>query len=153
MRQLHARCVNRMHNVSTASTMCQLCAQCVNREHNASTACTTRCSHTSRVRNTLPASTMHRLAFTMCRPTCNNNDTVLPHLLYIVSRVVEPNNASTAGMTRQLPRERHVNCVHDASTACTRRFPLSPYAAPVNQTVSNSSLLCSRVFFKEWRRW
>ena len=160
MCQLRARRVNREHDTSTASTMRHLRARCVNREHNASTASTTRCSRTSHVCNALPASTMHRPAFTMRQPACNNNDAVLPRLLCVVSHVVEPNDASTVGTTRQPPRERRVNRGNDMSTVCTTRqrhahdaSPYPPYAAPVNQTVSNSSLLCSRVFFKEWRRW
>ena len=143
---------------------CQPRARCINREHDASTTSTTCCSRMSHVCNALPASTMHRPAFTMRQPTCNNNNAVLPRLLCVVSRVVsrivEPNDTSTAGTTRQPPREQRVNRGNDMSTVCTTRrwhahdaSPYPPYAAPVNQTVSNSSLLCSRVFFKEWRRW
>ena len=73
---------------------------------------------------------MHRPAFTMRQATCNNNDAVLPRLLCVVSRVVELNDVSTAEMTCQPPRERRVNRVHDAPTACTRRFPLSPLCSP-----------------------
>ena len=152
-RQPQAQRVNREHNASTASTTRQLQAQRVNRKHNASTAstarqlgaqrvararpgCTTCCSRTSRVRNALPASTMHRPAFTMRQPACNNNNAVHPWLLCVVSRVVESNDASTAGMTRQPPRERRVNRGNDTSTVCTmrrpctRRFPLSPLCSP-----------------------
>ena len=123
MCQLRARRVNREHDTSTASTMRHLRARCVNREHNASTASTTRCSRTSHVCNALPASTMHRPAFTMRQPACNNNDAVLPRLLCVVSHVVEPNDASTVGTTRQPPRERRVNRGNDMSTVSTTRQP------------------------------
>ena len=123
MRQPRARRVNLEHNASTASTTRQPQAQHVNREHSASTRCTTRCSRTSCVRNALPASTMHRPAFTMRQPACNNDDAVHPWLLCVVSRVVESNDVSTVGMTRQLPREQRVNRGNDTSTVCTTRRP------------------------------
>jgi hypothetical protein len=129
-RQLGAQGVNRVHNASTTSMTCQPRTQRVNREHNASTASTTRQPGAQRVARTRPMCATHCL-----HPRCIARHSQCVNSHATTTMPFSPAFSASCPMslnptTRQPPRERRVNRVHDASTACTRCFPLSPLCSP-----------------------
>ena len=143
-RQPRVRHVNREYDALTASTTRQPRAQRVNRVHNASTGCTMRQPGAQRVNQGAQRVNQGAQRVARTRPVCATH-CLRPRCIARHSQCVNPCATTTMPFspafsascpaslnqtTRQLPRERRVNRVHDASTACTRRFPLSPLCSP-----------------------